>query len=163
MIKIHNTSFKNQANLDNSKNSPQIDGNTYKEFINKLHNSEIVIYEKDINSSNEDSIDVYVYPITEIKKENERILSYPLFMSINKTYSLSDLESLINERIKTIINDQYLSKGNTIEICYPHFEDKWGEFKINEGKCPICGKIYEKKQNYCSLFPTIDKGLKINI
>jgi len=161
MIKIHNTSYKNQANLDNSKNSPQIDGNTYKEFINKLHNSEIVLYEKDINSSNEDSIDVYVYPITEIEKENERILSYPLFMSINKTYSLSDLESLINERIKTIINDQYLSKENTIEICYPHFEDKWGEFKINEGKYPICGKIYEKKQNYCSLFPTIDKGLKI--
>ena len=158
MIKSHKTSFNNPDNT------------IYKDFINNLNKSEVVLYEKDINSLNENNIDVYVYPLTEIEKENQffiyskhnRILSYPLIISANKTDSLKDLESLINNKFQRIIHAQAQYQENTIEICYPHFRDKWGEFKIIEGKCPICEKIYEKKQKYCSLFSTIDKNMKIS-
>ena len=170
MTKIYNTSYNNQINSNDCQNNPSFDETRYKEFINKLNNSEIVLYEKDINSLNENNIDIFVYPIAEIEKENQlftnsnkdKILSYPLIISINKSYCLNDLESLIYKKVQRIMHDQAQNQAFTIEICYPHFKDKWGEFKINEGKCPICGKVYEKKQKYCSLFPTIDKNLKIS-
>ena len=141
----------------------------YKDFINDHNKSEIVLYEKEINLFNENNIDVYVYPLTEVEKLNQlymisrhdKILSYPLIISANKSDSLKELESLINKKLQRIISDHAQNQDNIIEICYPHFRDKWGEFKIEEGKCPICEKIYEKKQKYCSLFPTIDKKMKI--
>ena len=151
-----------------SYNSP--DNTIYKAFINNLKNSEIVLYEKEINLFNENNIDVFVYPITEIEKQNQfyitsrhdKILSYPLIISTNKTNTLKELESLINAKFQRIIHDGAKNQENTIEICYPHFRDKWGEFKIQEEKCPICEKIYEKKIKYCSLFPKIDKKMKIS-
>ena len=144
--------------------------NTYKELINNLKNSEIVLYEKEICLYNENNIDVYVYPLTEIEKENQfymnsrhdKIISYPLIINANKDDSLKDLESLINKKLQRIMQDHAQNQPNTIEICYPHFKDKWGGFKIQEGKCPICEKIYEKKIKYCCLFPTIDKKMKIS-
>ena len=170
IINIYKTSYNNQTNSNDSQNNQKIDDTRYNEIINKLNNSEIVLYEKDINSFNENNIDIYVYPITEIEKENQifinlrqdKILSYPLIISINKESSLNDLESLINKKLQRIIQDQAQNQEYTIELCYPHFKDKWGEFKINEGKCPICRKIFPKKQKYCSLFPTIDKNMKIS-
>ena len=157
MINFHKTSFNNP------------DKTIYKDFIKNLNNSEIVLYEKDINAFNENNIDVYIYPMAEVEKTNQfymtsrhdNILSYPLIISANKNDSLKELESLINKKLQRIIQDHAQNQDNIIEICYPHFRDKWGEFRIQEGKCPICEKIFEKKQKYCSLFPTIDKKMKI--
>ena len=65
--------------------------------------------------------------------------------------------------MQRILNDQAQNQAYAIEVCYPHFEDKWGEFKIKEGKCPICEKAYDKNTNYCSLCgPSIDKNVKIS-
>ena len=170
MINIYKTSYKNSINSNDNSNKLKFDNIKYTEFINKLNNSEIVLYEKDINSLNENNIDVYVYPMTEIEKENQlfittrhdKILSYPIIISVNQTSSLNDLESLINIKLQRILHGQAQNQAYAIEVCYPHFKDKWGEFKIKEGKCPICGKIFIKKQKYCSLFPTIDKKMKIS-
>ena len=170
IINIYKTSYNNQTNINDTPNNPKFDDTRYNEIINKLNNSELVLYEKDINSLNENNIDVYVYPMTEIEKENQifinlkhnKILSYPLIISINKTSSLNDLESLINIKLQRILNDQVQNQPYTIEICYPHFKDKWEKFKIKEGKCPICGKIFLKMQKYCSLFPAIDRRMTIS-
>ena len=72
------------------------------------------------------------------------------------------MESLIIIKLQRILNDQVQNQPYTIEICYPHFKDKWEKFKIKEGKCPICGKIFLKMQKYCSLFPAIDRRMTIS-
>ena len=43
--------------------------------------------------------------------------------------------------------------SNCIEICYPHFNDKWGYTKIKQ--CPLCTKPYDRNSKYCNLFDLV--------
>ena len=158
-----------KPNYDNININTKTKNNTLKDFpidnlkyleFNSKKNSELILYEKDINSNLEDYLDIYVFPITEIESisifaniiKTNKILSYPVIISIKKTDNLKNLQILIFKKLKKILYNQEENQINTIEICYPHFNDKWDNFKIRDGKCPICKKVYDKKTQYCSLF-----------
>jgi ubiquitin C-terminal hydrolase len=129
----------------------------------------LLLYEKDINSNLEDYIDVYVYPFTEVDSYNmfmkviktHKILSYPILISIKKTDSLKNLNILIYKKLRKILYNQGQNELTSFEICYPHFNDKWESFKIKDGICPICKKLYDKNTKYCSLFNTFTENNSI--
>jgi hypothetical protein len=131
----------------NKTNIKRIDNLRYIEYINKHKNYELVLYEKNINSLDGNYIDIYVYPVAELEKENmfmnivkyDLILSYPIIISIRKNDTLKDLQiSIFNKMIK-LLHSQFHSYLDYVDICFPHFTDKWENLKIREGKCPICG------------------------
>ena len=171
LLNIFNTNYDNINKIykipKNSKEMP-IDNLQYIEFIKKRSNSEIVLYEKDINSNLENYLDVYVYPVGELEKENmffnivkeEKIISYPIIISIKKNDNLKNLQLLIFKRLNKILENQVRNYIDSIEICFPHFNDKWNNFKIKEGICPICKKAYDKAK-YCSLFDSMQKDATI--
>jgi hypothetical protein len=155
----------------NKTNIKSIDNLRYIEYINKHKNYELVLYEKNINSLDGNYIDIYVYPVAELEKENmfmnivkyDLILSYPIIISIRKNDTLKDLQiSIFNKMIK-LLHSQFHSYLDYVDICFPHFTDKWENLKIKEGKCPICGKAYDRNTNYCSLLnSSINKSIKIS-
>ena len=85
-----------------------------------------------------------------------KLISYPVIISIKNNKSLKDLEKMIFEKCKKILHNQVQNSSNYIEICYPHLNEKWENFKIKEGKCPICEKKYDKNTKCCSLFNSVD-------
>ena len=167
ITKIFDTSYENINSNKNDIKKNTFSSCKYLEYIK--NNSEIILYEKDINSNLDEYIDIYVYPITELDKESfyfntkkeSKILSYPILASIKKSDNLGDLEVLIFKKIKKILHSQVRNQINSIEICYPHFNDKWEDLKLKSGICPICGKQYEKNTKYCSLFESIIKTYTI--
>jgi hypothetical protein len=114
-------------------------------------------------------IDVYVYPVAEYEKEGmffnitrvQKIVSYPIIFSINKNESLKNLQSLIFKKLYKILDSQGRNFSDSIEICFPHFNDKWNNYKIKEGICPICKKAYDKNTKFCALFDSLDKKTTI--
>ena len=153
----------------NKKNSKSIDNLKYIEYINKRKNYELVLYEKNINSLGGNYIDIFVYPVAELEKESlfmmnmvkyDLILSYPIIISIKKNDTLKDLQMSIFNKMGKLLHSQFQSFYDSIDICFPHFTDKWESLKIKEGKCPICEKAYDKNTNYCSL--SINKSIKIS-
>ena len=167
MFKIYNTSYDNFNNKDGNLES--FDKFKYLEFIKNHNNSELVLFEKDINSLKEHYINVYVYPIIEIEKESfigntktDKIISYPVILSIKENNKLKDLELLILKKLKKILREGMQNDLNYIEICYPHFKDNWEDLKIKEGKCPLCEKAYEKNIKCCSLFNSVSREMEIS-
>ena len=162
MTKIFDTSY------DNINTDKKFDNCKYLEYINKKSNTELILYEKDINSNLNEYVDIYIYPITEIDKETKffnvkkesKIISYPILAAIKKSDTFRDLDSLIFQKIRKILHNQVKNQMDSIEICYPHFNDKWDNFKLKNGLCPICGKSYDKNTKYCTLF-NIDRSYTI--
>jgi hypothetical protein len=155
----------------NKANSKTIDNLRYIEYINKRKNNELVLYEKNINSFDGNYIDIFVYPIAELEKETmfmnmvkyDLILTYPIMISIKKNDTLNDLQISIFNKMAKLLHSQFQSYLDYIDICFPHFTDKWENLKIKEGKCPICGKVYDKNTNYCSLLnSSFNKSIKIS-
>ena len=152
----------------NSKETP-FDNMKYLDFSKKRTNSEIVLFEKDINSNLENYIDVYIYPVAEFERENIvfnivkviKIISYPVIVSIKKNDSLKSLQVLIFKKFNKILESQGRNFYDSIEICFPHFNDKWNNFKIKDKICPICKKAYDKNTKFCSLFDSIQKSATI--
>ena len=72
------------------------------------------------------------------------ILSYPIIISIKKNDTYKDLQISILNKIGKLLHSQFQSVYY-INICFPHFTDKWENLKIKEGKFPICGKEYNRK------------------
>ena len=56
---------------------------------------------------------------------------------------------------------QFQEQNDSIEICYPHFSGSWENYKIKDGKCPVCQKSYVKGENFCSLMEFLDKSTTI--
>jgi len=165
---IYNTNY-----LDiNKKNIKSIDNLRYIEYCKQRKNYELVLYEKNINSLDGNYIDIFVYPVAELEKESmfmmnmvkyDLILSYPIMISIRKNDTLKDLQITIFNKMSKLLHSQFQSYYDSIDICFPHFTDKWENLKIKEGKCPICGKAYDRNTNYCSLLnPSINKSIKIS-
>ena len=178
IINIHNTSYsniptdkKNNKNIYfNGKSLISFDNLKYKEYIEKKNVSELVIYEKDINSTKPNYINVYIYPVTEIEKETvfltikktHKILSYPVLITINKNYSLEDLNALIFSKLRKALMSQFQNQHDSINLYFPHFDSSWERYKAKEKKCPICQKSYSKEVFCCSLFDSMDKTCKIS-
>ena len=170
MINIFDAHYENinNKNIKNSKEIP-FDNLKYLEFSKKKSNSEIVLLEKDINSNLEDYIDVYIYPVAEYQKENFllnivkviKIISYPVIVSIKKDDNLQKLQILIFKKFNKILESRGRNFYDSIEICFPHFNDKWNNFKIKDGICPICKKTYDKNTQFCPLFDSIQKTATI--
>ena len=168
MINIFDPHYENINNKNNTKEIP-FDNLKYMDFSKKRTNSEIVLFEKDINSNLENYIDVYIYPVAEFERENmlfnivkvTKIISYPVMISIKKNDNLKTLQMLIFKKINKILESQGRNFYDSIEICFPHFNDKWNNFKIKEGICPICKKAYDKNTKFCALFDSIPKSATI--
>ena len=161
----------NSNNIKNKKIDKKIDNLKYFEYSNKHKNSEIIIFEKSINSLDQNYIDIYVYPVRELIKQGifgaiinyDFIMSYPLIISIKKYNNFKDLKTLIFNKFKKILNSQVQNYIDAVDIYFPHFNDKWENLKIKEGKCPICSKAYDKNINSCSLFhSSFDTNIKIS-
>ena len=168
MINIYNPSYEKASKIYKIDKNLPFDKLKYLE-LTKKKNTELILYEKDVNSNLDNYINVYVYPVTEIEKEGMmfniirvfKLISYPLIISIKNNKSLKELEKMIFEKCKKILHNQVQNSPNYIEICYPHLNEKWENFKIKEGKCPICEKKYDKNTNYCSLFNSVDNNTLI--
>ena len=90
-------------------------------------------------------------------------MSYPLIINIRKNSNFKDLKTLIFNKFKKILQSQVQNYIDAIDICFPHFNDKWENLKIKEGKCPICSKAYDKNINSCSLFnSSFDTNIKLS-
>ena len=167
MINIYETSFNNLKKDKNNDNT--FDTLKYKEYNERKNLSELVIFEKDINSFKSDYITIYIYPLAEIERETmfsgikkfPKILSYPVLLSMNKKDSLADLNILIFNKFKKALMDQFINQPDSINIFFPHFSNSWENLKIKERKCPICQKLYSKEIFCCNLFEFIDKSTTI--
>ena len=151
---------KKTINKDNN-NSDNVPISFDKEKIENVYennkNREIVLFEKNINSNDKNNIDIFVYPVTEISckgvigsTSKTRKLSYPIIITLNKNDELTELYSVINKKMsKFLIKSQI--DTNSILIGFPHFSEKWINYKISTKKCPICDEKYNKNIKYCLL------------
>ena len=165
LLNVYNTSFENI----NDKNPKLDDHLKYIELCEEKNNSEFILLEKDINSNLPDYVDVYAYPAAEIEKEGYlslsfsivfKILSYPIIFSINKNDNIKALQTKIVQKFQKIFENQYRG-ANSIEICFPHFNDKWGYTKIKQ--CPLCLKSYDRNSKYCNLSDSVrNNNIKIS-
>ena len=178
IINIHHTSYsnipmdkKNNKNIYfNGTSLISFDNLKYKEYMEKKNISELIIYEKDINSIKPNYITVYIYPVTEVEKETlfltikkaHKILSYPVLITINKNFSLEDLNALVFNKLKKALSSQFQNHPDSINLYFPHFDSSWERYKAKEKKCPICQKPYSKDIFCCCLFDGIDKTSKIS-
>ena len=166
IVKIYNPSYNNIINKNEKE--PSFDNTKFIDFWkNTNNNSEFVLFEKDINSNIENYVNVYIFPIAEVEKDIysiytktvNKILSFPIIISLKKNDNLKSLQSIIFKKIRKILgNYNYL---DAIEICFPHYNNKWDIFKIKDNVCPLCKKAYEKKIKYCKLFNSLDKNKTI--
>lgn len=160
----------NNNNIKNKIIGNKLDNLKYFEYSNKHKNTEIIFFEKSINSLDQNYIDIYAYPVRELKKEGlfgitnyDFIMSYPMIISIRKYNNFKDLKTLIFSKFKKILHSQVQNSFDVIDIYFPHFNDKWENLKTKEGKCPICSKAYDKNINSCSLFhSSFDTNMKIS-
>ena len=178
-IFVYSTSYNNCPTDKNNNKNPSYNGNKnctdlfkYNEFkikIEKKGYSELVLFEKDPQELLPDYISLFVYPIAELSKESligtkkkyYKILSYPVLIAINKDESLDNLKSLIFKKFKKAIMNQFQSFENSIELFYPHLDASWEFLKINNGKCPLCSKTFNKAGFCCSLFEGINKSCSV--
>ena len=164
--KIINIYKTNYNNINNNKNLRLYDNLKLKEFFENNINSELVLYERNINQQ---KIYIYIYPTKEkiipgyFKSiEESVILSYPIIIYIKSDDTLDKLQLLIFQKLKNLLikNSKEVSDNlNIIEICMPHFSNNYIFNKNNE--CSICKQKYTKYFDHCKLFDTLDKNLKI--
>ena len=161
MINIHKTSFENIINDKKGKDNMSkdlFDNIKLSNFYKNNNNSELILFEKNINFNLNNMINTYIYPITTKKIEGilfssnkDIILSYPIIISIKMDNSLEDLESLIYQKFKPFLKSDSKNKEPNLEICFPHFTKEWGKFKCSENICPICQKKYDNSKKYCQI------------
>ena len=166
---IYKTAYENiSININGKKNmkQPLYDNLKISDIYNINNNSEIVLFERNINFDIQNDCDIFVYPI--IDKEikgffsssfKKVILSYPIIININKDKTLKELENIIYKKLEKIIKIKENEDSNPIEICFPHFKN-WGKFNIQNEVCPICLKKYDNNKS-CNLFNSIPKDKKI--
>ena len=160
MINKYKTSFEN---IDINKNrkdinvQPSFDNLILSNIYKNNYTSELILFEKPINSNSNNYINIYIYPITTKKVEGflftsnkDIILSYPIIFSIKENNSLEDLEALIIKKFKHFFK-QSLTDKEQIEICFPHLTKEWGQFKNINNICPLCQKKYDSSKKYCQL------------
>ena len=171
MTNIFKTLYENinKNNINKSKekiNQPIFDNLKINDIYKMNNDSELILFEKNLNFEKPNYCDIYIYPIREKKIDGifsssikKIILSYPVIITLNNDNTFENLESLINNKFQNNLKNE---GKNSIELCFPHFTKGWGRFKIQNGECPICKNKYEKSKKYCSLFNTIRKNTKIS-
>ena len=180
IIKMHNTSYNNcptdknnKKNIYYNNNKISFDTMKYKKYKEENQDkkivSELVIFEKGIFGNNPDYITCFVYPFALVdketffagKKKSYKLLSYPVLLMPKKTDTIEDLKTIIFNKFKRALMNQFKNETNSIDLYYPHFSQSWESLKIKEAKCPICQKNYTKDRNFCSLSDSIDKSTTI--
>ena len=179
MQNIYNTSYnncpkdkKNNINIFYNSKSGGLDRCNYKNYkdsLDKKGGTELVIFEKNINSSKPNYINIYVYPFAEVEKEtmflgtkkSPKLLCYPVIISIHKKSSLEEMNTLIFNKLKRALIGHFQNQQDSINIYFPHFSGNWDNYKIKEGKCPICQKLYSKTGFGCYLFESFDKSISV--
>ena len=153
---------KNKSKIiNNNKNEHNIhqipiDRQKLINIYEKNKNREIVLFEKNMNSNDENNIDIFIYPITEYKKLKIQTkvvrLTYPAIITVDKNTKLIDLKRLVIKKFSNIFR-------SNIFTCFPHFSENWNNLKISNKKCPICGETYNKTTKYCLLSQYMDKNI----
>ena len=173
MTNIYKTSYENINKKDIKKDNTELyDNIKLDSFYKNNNNSELVLFEKEVNNDHKNYSYIYIFPIVEKiisgffgSSTKKIILSYPLILSIKNENTLEDLIQLIYEKLKNIIKIKQENKDEIpIEICFPHFTNNWGIFYIKKEECPICYKKYEKEnKHYCNLLDSFKKNNKISV
>ena len=149
---------KGKEKNNNNKNIEFIprDREKISNIYEKNKNREIVLFEKNMNFKDEDTINIFIYPIADIEtkgflgaKIETNSLSYPILLTLNKNDTFKKLNIFIEQKLSKIIKKT--EKNKQILMCYPHFSDNWLNFKKMNSICPICGDIYSKNIKYCLL------------
>ena len=174
MTNIYKTSYENINKKDIKKDNTELyDNIRLDSFYRNNNNSELVLFEKEVNNDHKNYSYIYIFPIAEkvisgffsSPTKKKIILSYPLILSIKNESTLEDLIQLIYKKLKNIIIIKKDGNKNEIpiEICFPHFTNNWGMFYIKKEECPICHKKYEKEnKHYCNLWDSFKKNNKIS-
>ena len=157
---------KNKIN-DNDNDGIPFDKQKLENIYEKNKNREIVLFEKNMNSNDENNINIFVYPFAEVSSKGiivssfkKKIISYPIIITLNKNNTLFELYSTIKVKFSKFLIKSKIDT-NSILIGIPHFSEKWQNFKISNKKCPICDEKYNKNTKYCLLFKNFSYDNKI--
>ena len=158
MVNIYKTNYENINNDAKNKNNQEqnIDDNLKLNNLYKNNNNtELILFEKNINLDRDDNVNIYIYPITTKKIEGifttsnkDIMLSYPILFSIKKEKTIEDLESLVYNKLGKFLKS---NQKDSIELCYPHYNKDWGKFKSLENICPLCQKKIDSSKKFCQI------------
>ena len=161
-------SINNDNNNDNQVNQIPMDREKLMNIYDKNKNREIVLIEGNMNYNDPNNADIFVYPVKEVKNKgfvgsnsDTLKLTYPVVVTINKNSSLKELQSLIHQKLSSILQIQENNNPNCIFVCFPHFLDNWKSFKMTTKKCPICEDNYNNNIKYCLLMKKFRYNAKI--
>jgi len=146
------------------ENNVQINDNYGKKLLSIMESEEeIVLFQKNIILDN-NIRNIYVYPIITDEKNIDKIhfLSYPVVLSVNVKMTLDNLEKLIFESFKHIIDTNKLKNGNYIidlNILHSSKNLNKGFFGIIKEyqTCSFCNESYDSKK-YCPLYLSLSKS-----
>ena len=150
--------------------------NNQKEYLQNYYNKlidyvkggdEIVLFEREIIPNY--LLNIYVYPIIEDAQSGKmKILSYPVVFSVRHDLKLGELEKLIFDKFKNILNNDTLKALNNnnkninhiidINIMHSSKDINTSFFKFSKEykKCPFCQCSFDEYQ-FCSLYITFSK------
>ena len=143
------------------ENNANIYENYGKKLLTYMENEEeIALFQRNIILDNNIK-NIYVYPIITEEKNIDKIhfLSYPVVFPVNVNMTLDNLEKLIFESFKHIINTNKLK--NVIDLNILHSSKNlnnsfFGVIKKYQA-CPFCNESYDSKK-YCPLYISLSKS-----
>ena len=163
LVKLNKNKIINEI-YSKIENNAQISENYGKKLSSIMENDEeIVIFQKNIIQDNIIK-NIYVYPIMTDENNIDKInfLSYPVVLSVNENMTLDNLEKLIFESFKHIIDTKKLKNGNYIidlNILHSSKNLNKGFFGIIKEyqSCSFCNESYNSKK-YCPLYLSLSKS-----
>jgi len=163
LVKLNKNKIINEI-YSKIENNAQISDNYGKKLTSIMENDEeIVLFQKNIIQDNSIK-NIYVYPIMTDENNIDKInfLSYPVVLSVNENMTLDNLEKLIFESFKHIIDTKKLKNGNYIidlNILHSSKNLNKGFFGIIKEyqPCSFCNESYDSKK-YCPLYLSLSKS-----
>jgi len=163
LVKLNKNKIINEI-YSKIENNVQISENYGKKLASIMENDEeIVLFQKNIIQDNCIK-NIYVYPIMTDENNIDKInfLSYPVVLSINENMTLDNLEKLIFESFKHIIDTKKLKNGNyIIDLNILHSSKNLNKGFLGIIKeyqpCSFCNESYDSKK-YCPLYLSLNKS-----
>ena len=145
----------------NSDNLTEYMNNYGKRLLDYIEDKEIILFERDLIPDYH--LNIYVYPVIEYKESDElNVLSYPVVFSVKPDLKLVELEKIIFDKFKNILNNDTLNNNKNINriidinIMHSVKNIKTLIFKTGYKKCPFCQQTFNTSR-FCSLYLSFNK------